>query len=262
MKKMKLGSYTPGTSLIHQLDPRTKLLSGLVVIIVILVDNSWPVLVLNTVLIFLVLYLSKISPKSVLHGVKWLWIIFAASFIAHCVCTQGEPWFSLGPLVVSKEGISRGLATFLRLLILYLCSTILTMTTSPMKLAGGLEALFAPLIYLRVPVNQFAMLITIALRFIPTLIEEAETITKAQKSRGAPFASPKKMVRLKTTLAVLIPLVVSSLQRATDLAVAMESRCYTGGPHHSRTKNLCFGRYDLVALAVTVVICISGTIVG
>lgn len=105
-----------------------------------------------------------------------------------------------------------------------------------MKLAGGLESLFAPLYRLKVPVNQFAMLITISLRFIPTLMEEAETITRAPKSRGAPFTSPQKIVRLKTSLAVLIPLLVGSLQRATDLATAMESRCYTGGPQHSRTK--------------------------
>ncbi|SFH10124.1 energy-coupling factor transport system permease protein [Desulfotomaculum arcticum] len=256
MKKIKLGSYTPGTSLIHQLDPRTKLLGGFAIIIAILVDNSWPVLTLNTVLIFTVIYLAKINLKSVLQGVKWLWLIFFLTFVVQCIYTQGEPLFSLGPVIVTREGVYRGVATFLRLLILYLSSTVLTMTTSPMKLAGGLEALFAPLNRLKVPVNQFAMLMTISLRFIPTLLEEAETITRAQKSRGAPFASPKKLVRLKTTLAVLIPLVVGSLQRATDLATAMESRCYTGGTHYSRTKNLRFGRRDLVALAITAVICI------
>ncbi len=256
MRRMKLGRYIPGTSLIHQLDPRTKLLGGLAIITAILVSSSWPVLILNTILIFVVIYLAEIDLASVFRGVKWLWIVFIMSFVAQCICVQGEPLFVLGPVVVTVEGLYRGLATFLRLLILFLCSTILTMTTSPMKLAGGLEALFAPLTHLRVPVNQFAMLVTISLRFIPTLIEEAETITRAQKSRGAPFTSPKKMVRLRTTLAVLIPLVVGSLQKATDLATAMESRCYTGGAHHSRTKNLHFGRHDLLALAITVMICI------
>ncbi|MCG9968818.1 energy-coupling factor transporter transmembrane protein EcfT [Pelotomaculum terephthalicicum JT] len=256
LRRMKLGKYVPGNSLIHRLDPRTKLLGGLIVVTAILVNYNWPVLLLNTGLIFMVIFLSEINLPSVLRGIKWLWIIFIFSFLAQCVYTQGNPLFSLGPLTVTIEGVYRGLATFLRLLILFLSSTILTMTTSPMKMAGGLEALFAPLTRLRVPVNQFAMLVTISLRFIPTLIEEAETVTKAQKSRGAPFASPKKLVRLKTLLAVLIPLVAGSLQRATDLAVAMESRCYTGGPHHSRTKNLRFGRRDLAALAITAAVSI------
>ncbi len=256
MKKMRLGSYTPGISLIHQLDPRTKLLGGLAIIVVILAEHNWAVLVSNTILIFGVLHLSQINLKSILFSLKWLWIIFFLSFAAQCVYTPGEPLFSLGPATVTGEGVCRGAATFLRLLILYLTSSILTMTTAPMKLAGGLEYLFAPLNRIRIPVNQFAMLTTIALRFIPTLLEEAETIIKAQKSRGAPFASPKKMVRLKASLAVLIPLVVGSLQRATDLATAMECRCYTGGPHHSRTKNLHFGRRDLAALAITAAVCV------
>ncbi|OQA07923.1 MAG: Energy-coupling factor transporter transmembrane protein EcfT [Firmicutes bacterium ADurb.Bin373] len=256
MKRMKLGRYMPGNSIIHQLDPRTKLLGWLAMVTAILVSYSWPVLLLNTGLIFLVIYLAQTSLSSVMRGVKWLWIIFIFSFVAQCVCTQGVHLFSLGPLTVTLEGVYRGLSTFLRLLILFLSSTILTMTTSPMKLAGGLEALLAPLARLGAPVNEFAMLITISLRFIPTLLEEAETITRAQKSRGAPFTSPKKLVRLKTTLAVLIPLVVGSLQRATDLAAAMESRCYTGGPHHSRTKKLRFCRYDVAALFVSIAVSI------
>lgn len=256
MKRMKLGRYMPGNSIIHQLDPRTKLLGWLAMVTAILVSYSWPVLLLNTGLIFLVIYLAQTSLSSVMRGVKWLWIIFIFSFVAQCIYTQGVPLFSLGPLTVTLEGVYRGLSTFLRLLILFLSSTILTMTTSPMKLAGGLEALLAPLARLGAPVNEFAMLITISLRFIPTLLEEAETITRAQKSRGAPFTSPKKLVRLKTTLAVLIPLVVGSLQRATDLAAAMESRCYTGGPHHSRTKKLRFCRYDVAALFVSIAVSI------
>ncbi|MDI9448558.1 MAG: energy-coupling factor transporter transmembrane component T [Bacillota bacterium] len=256
MKRTKLGRYIPGTSIIHQLDPRTKLLGWLAMVTAILVSYSWPVLLLNTALIFVVIYLAQTSLSSVMRGVKWLWLVFICSFLAQCICTQGAPLFNLGPLTVTVEGVYRGLSTFLRLLILFLSSTILTMTTSPMKLARGLEALLAPLARLGVPVNQFAMLITISLRFIPTLLEEAETITRAQKSRGAPFTSPKKLVRLKTSLAVLIPLVVGSLQRATDLATAMESRCYSGGPHHSRTRKLRFYRCDLAALCVSIAVSI------
>jgi energy-coupling factor transporter transmembrane protein EcfT len=223
MKRTKLGRYIPGTSIIHQLDPRTKLLGWLAMVTAILVSYSWPVLLLNTALIFVVIYLAQTSLSSVMRGVKWLWLVFICSFLAQCICTQGAPLFNLGPLTVTVEGVYRGLSTFLRLLILFLSSTILTMTTSPMKLARGLEALLAPLARLGVPVNQFAMLITISLRFIPTLLEEAETITRAQKSRGAPFTSPKKLVRLKTSLAVLIPLVMDT-KNVTNVAVSYDSR--------------------------------------
>lgn len=256
MKKLKLGGYIPGDTVIHRLDPRTKLLGGLAIIITILAVNSWPVFVLNAVLILLVIYLAKIDFKAVLHGVKWLWFIILFSFIFQCIYVKGSPLFVLGPLTITKEGLYLSVITFLRLFILYLSSTILTMTTSPMKLASGLEALFAPLRYLKVPVNQMAMLISISLRFIPTIIEEAEGITRAQKSRGAPVNSAKKLVRLQTSMAVLIPLVVGSLQRATDLATAMESRCYTGGPSYRRLKNLHLGRNDLLALVLISASCI------
>lgn len=256
MKKQKLGRYTPGDSLIHRLDPRTKLLGSLAIIITILVVNSWPVFVLNTVLILAAVYLAKIGFKLVLRSMKWLWIVIFLSFIFQCIYFKGIPLFRLGPVVVTKEGLNLGILTFLRLFILYLSSTILTMTTSPMKLAGGLEALFAPLNYIKVPVSKFAMLISISLRFIPTIIEEADKITSAQKSRGAPFNSPKKSVRLKTGMAVLIPLIVSSLQRATDLAIAMESRCYTGGPNYSRLQKLHLGRNDLFALVLITASCL------
>lgn len=208
-------------------------------------------LVLNALLIFVVLYLANIDGKAVIQGMKWLLILSILTLVFQCLYTEGEPLFSLGSLVVSKQGVSRGGTFFLRLLILYLSSSALTMTTSPLKMAGGLEALFAPLSHLRVPVNQFAMLLSISLRFISTLIEEAETITRAQKSRGAPFTSPQKIVRLKTGFSVLIPLIVGSLQRATDLATAMESRCYTGGSNHSRRKNLHFRRKYQLALVIT-----------
>jgi len=256
MKKLKLGEYLPGETLIHRLDPRTKLLGGLAIIITILAVNSWPVFVLNTVLILVVIYLAKIDFKAVLQGVKWLWMIILLSFIFQCIYVKGTPLLVLGPLIITREGLYLSVLTFLRLFILYLSSTILTMTTSPMKLASGLEALFAPLRSLKVPVNQLSMLISISLRFVPTIIEEAEMITRAQKSRGAPVNSAKKLIRFKTSMAVLIPLIVGSLKRATDLATAMESRCYTGGPSYSRLRKLRFGRSDLLALVIIAASCI------
>jgi energy-coupling factor transport system permease protein len=149
---------------------------------------------------------------------------------------------------VTQAGLDLAVSTVLRLLVLLLSSFLLTMTTSPIKLAAGLEWLLSPLRYLKVPVSQFAMLISVSLRFVPTIIEEAETISRAQRSRGAQLRSRNLLIRLKSATAVLVPLLAVSLQRASDLAVAMESRCYTGGANRSRVDKLCFQRRDRLAI--------------
>ncbi len=256
MKKMTLGQYLPGDSLIHRLDPRTKLIGCMAVIITILVNDHWLGLCIITLFIAMIIIMAKIDVRAVLRGVKWLWLLLTLTFFFQAILTEGDPLFHLGPMIFSQEGLSLGIITVLRLLILYLSSTILTMTTSSMKLAGGMEALLSPLSYLRIPVYQLAMLINVSLRFIPTIIEEAETISRAQKSRGAPFNSPKRSIQLRAALAVLIPLIAASLQRATDLAAAMESRCYTGGANQSRLKNLHYGTNDFMAFMLIVMVCI------
>lgn len=253
MKGMITGQYVMGHSLIHRLDPRTKLVGCFAIIIAaVLPSQQIPMLLLNLGFVIFVIYLSQVGVIRVLRGLRTLKILFLITFICQAFLSQGDPLWSWGGITITKQGIHLGISTFLRLVILYLSSSLLTMTTSTLKLAEGLESLLSPLTYLRLPVHQFAMVINISLRFIPTIIEEAEIITRAQKSRGARFDSGSLTMRVRTVLAVLIPLLAASLQRATDLALAMESRCYTGGRwNYSR---MVFTWKDRVVLGIVAVV--------
>jgi len=249
-KGLKLGQFVLGNSVIHQLDPRTKIIGCFAVIFSVLMNFKWYVILLNISIIMAAMFLSRVKIARVLRGLYKLRYLFLLSFAFQAVLTAGEPVFYLGGVSVTREGIALGTSTIFRLLILYLSSSLLTMTTSPLKLASGIESLLSPLHHLRVPVSQFSILVSTALRFIPTIIEEAEIITRAQKSRGAQFNSPHIITRLKSFLSVLVPLLAASLQRASDLAAAMESRCYTGGSSRIRTGSLRFKEKDGLAIGL------------
>ena len=252
MREMITGQYIMGDSIIHCLDPRTKLIGCLVLIVVAV----WPrqtitILLLILAFIIIVIYFAEVGVGRVLRGLRSLKLIFLLTFICQVFLTRGDPLWSWGSIVITRQGIDLGINTFLRLLILFLSASLLTMTTSTLKISAGLESLLSPLKYLRFPVQQFAMIINIALRFIPTITEEAEHIVQAQKSRGAQFDSGSLSIRLRTVMALLIPLLAASLQRATDLAWAMESRCYTSdGQNYSRVHKLHFAQRDLIAMGV------------
>lgn len=252
MQNMITGQYVRGDSIIHRLDPRSKLVGCLVIIIAAaLPDQPIPVLVLNTVFVTFLIQLSRLGVIKVLRGLKSLRILFLLTFLCQVFFTPGKPLWSWEGIVISQPGIELGIATFLRLVMLYLAASLLTMTTSYLKLSAGLESLLAPLAYLRFPVQQLAMIINISLRFIPVIIEELEIITSAQKSRGARLDSGPLLVRLRTIVAVFIPLLGASLQRANDLALAMESRCYTSDSHNRlHVKNLHFSWQDGMAMGV------------
>jgi energy-coupling factor transport system permease protein len=261
MKGMITGQYITGDSIIHRLDPRTKLTGCLALIIA----AAWPsqkitILLLNIGFIIFIIYLSQVGVVKVLRGLRNLRVLFLLTFVCQVFLTQGDPLWSWGGIAVTRQGIYLGISTFLRLVILYLGSSLLTMTTSTLKLSEGLESLLSPLTYLRFPVHQFAMIINVSLRFVPTIIEETEIITRAQKSRGAQFDSGPLTIRLKTALAVLIPLLATSLQRANDLALAMESRCYTGT--RTQVDSMGFTRKDGIALGVIIVIFILPVLYG
>lgn len=249
-KGLKMGQFVLGNSLIHQLDPRTKILGTLVIIFSILFNFKWYVIMFSAGVIILSMYLSQIKIPIILRSLYKLRYLLLLSFIFQAVLKDGTPLFYIGSIDVTREGIELGFNTVLRLLILYLSSTMLTMTTSPLKLASGMEALLSPLRYLRLPVHQFSMLISTSLRFIPTIIEESEIITRAQQSRGAQFNSPGLITKLKSFMPVLIPLLAASLQRASDLALAMESRCYTGGTNQIRLKGLRLRKRDGLAICL------------
>jgi energy-coupling factor transport system permease protein len=248
VKGLKMGQFVLGSSVIHRLDPRTKIIGCLVIILSTLINFQWYVIALNMAVIAAAFYFSKVKVAKIYHGLRKLRYILLLSFIFQSILTTGEPLFHLGVLKVTREGVDLGISTVFRLLILYMSSILLTTTTSPLKLASGIESLFSPLSYLKVPVHQFSMLISTSLRFIPTIIEEAEILTRAQRARGAQFNSPKMITRLKSFTAVLIPLLAASLQRANDLAIAMESRCYTGGTNRSRLDCLKFRLTDRLAI--------------
>lgn len=251
MKKAKglnLGQFVPGDSAVHRLDPRTKIIGCLVIIFSVLLNFSWYVILFNLAILWTIIILSRIKQSKIRQGLRKLRYLLLLSFIFQAVLTSGEPLFYLGSVSITREGINLGFSTIFRLMILYLSSSLLTMTTSPLKLASGVESLLSPFQYFRIPIHQFSMLISTSLRFIPTIIEEAEIVTRAQKSRGAPFNSPNIIIRLKSFTAVLIPLLAASLQRASDLAVAMESRCYTGGSNRIRIIGLRLGKEDKLAI--------------
>lgn len=253
MKNMIIGQYIRGDSVIHRLDPRTKLVACLLVII----GAAWPglqigVLLFNVAFLLLVIHLAGLRVINTLGGLKFLWRLFLLMFIVQALLTPGEAVFSWGIITITGAGLKSGFITFLRLTILFIASCLLTMTTSSLELAAGLESLLSPLNYLRLPVGPFAMIINMSLRFIPTILEEAETLARVQKSRGGQFDYGPLAKRLKTAVAVMIPLIGASIQRATDMALTMESRCYSasGGNQYQRRK-LGFTWKDVLALGLT-----------
>ncbi|OPX88838.1 MAG: Energy-coupling factor transporter transmembrane protein EcfT [Pelotomaculum sp. PtaB.Bin104] len=246
---LKMGQFVLGNSIIHRLDPRTKIIGCLLIIFSVLINFQWYVICLNVTILSAAFYFSGVKAAKILRGLRKLRYILLLSFIFQATLTTGELLFQLGVFKITREGVNLGLSTVFRLMILYMSSILLTTTTSPLRLASGIESLLSPLRYARIPVHQLSMLISTSLRFIPTIIEEAETLTRAQRSRGAQFNSPKVITRLRSFTAVLIPLLAASLQRANDLAIAMESRCYTGGMNRTRLSRLQYRLADRLSIA-------------
>ncbi|MFA6940984.1 MAG: energy-coupling factor transporter transmembrane component T [Clostridiaceae bacterium] len=250
MKGLKLGQYVKGNSIIHKLDPRTKLIYCLFIVSSTLINSNWIIILINICTLILVMFLSKINVFKFFRRIKSLVILFILTFIFQGILTQGEPIFHIGKIFFTKQGAYLGILTISRLLAIYLCSTVMTMTTSPMKLTSGLESLFSPLSKLHIPVNQLSVIIGISLRFIPTIIEETENVKCAQKSRGAQFESGSLYVKLKSIAAVLIPVLATSLQRANDLAAAMESRCFDSQSSSKINSGLQYKRNDIIVIVL------------
>lgn len=258
MKEIKLGQYIRGTSIIHKLDPRAKIIYCLFIVCSTIINSDWLIILVNICTLILAIILSKINIFKFFFRMKSLLLIFVFTLFFQAILTQGEQLFHIWKLSFTKEGIYQGILTIFRLMAIYLCSTILTMTTSPMNLIFGLEVLFSPLKKLHIPINQLAMIISIALRFMPTIIEEVDNIKCAQKSRGAQFESGNLLVRLQSVLAVLIPILANSLQRANDLAVAMESRCYDCKSSSKVSYNVPYKRMDIIVIGgviINLVVC-------
>ncbi|GIM29243.1 energy-coupling factor transporter transmembrane protein EcfT [Clostridium polyendosporum] len=250
MDMLKPGQYIKENSIVHNLDPRTKLIYCMFIASSTLINSNGLIILLNICTLILAMLLSWINIYKFFLRLKSLILLFVMTFIFQSILTDGEILFHIGTINFTKQGVYLGIITAFRFMAIYLCSTILTMTTSPMKLASGLESLFSPLVKLHIPVNQLSMMISISLRFIPTIIEETENIKCAQKSRGAQFESGSFFVKLKSMLAVVIPVLAASLQRANDLAIAMESRCYHGKSSSKIDTGLHYKRIDIIVIGV------------
>jgi energy-coupling factor transport system permease protein len=244
-----LGQFFPGFSPLHKLDPRTKIILAILFIVaVFLVNNPAGFLLLLLFVVFLVA-VSRISFKVVLRGIKPIIFVLIFTSLINLFMTvgEGDPLFKLWIIKIYKEGIIKAVFMSVRVILLIVgTSMFLTYTTSPIALTDGIESLLKPLKYIGVPVHLFAMMMTIALRFIPTLVEETEKIMNAQKSRGADFTSGGLIKRAKALVPILIPLFVSSFKRAEELATAMECRCYRGDVNRTKYIELKYKSVDLV----------------
>jgi len=247
---MTFGQYFPGNSFLHRLDPRMKIIGAILYIIVVfLAKNIGAFLFLTLFTLFLVLS-SGISLKVILKGLKPLIFIIAFTAVVNIFWTEGETkWVDFGIIQIYQEGVMFAVLMIVRVICMLAgTSVILTYTTTPLALTDGLERLIAPLGKIGIPTHDFSMMMTIALRFIPTLVEETDKIMKAQQARGVDFSSGGLMKRLRSFLPVLIPLFVSAFRRAEELAVAMECRCYRGGEGRTRMTQLTMHARDGVFL--------------
>ncbi len=251
LKDITLGQFFPGHSAIHRMDPRTKLILTMVYIVALFVAQNWISYSLMLVFLLVCVKISSIPPKSIVRGMKPLVFILIFTAILNIFYTDGGvELVRLGSLAITTEGLKRAFFMIWRILMLISGTFLLTYTTSPISLTDGLESLLSPLKKLHVPVHELAMMMSIALRFIPTLIEETDKIMSAQKARGADFETGSIIQRAKALVPILVPLFISAFRRADELATAMECRCYQGGEGRTKLKLLRFKRGDLVAFGV------------
>ena len=251
LSDITIGQYFPGTSVLHRLDPRTKICVLFLLIVAIFVFDQPAAYGILCLLTLGAMLISTVPLRTLIGSLKPLWWIILFTFFIHLFTTPGEELCHLWFFSLTWEGLSQGFFLCLRLVLLLLLSSLLTFTTSPLKLTDALEALLSPLKRVGVPAHELAMMMTIALRFVPTLIEETDKIMKAQQSRGADFVTGSILHRLKNVVPVLVPLFISAFRRADELAMAMEARCYHGGVGRTQMKPLHFSRLDYLTWAGT-----------
>lgn len=246
IRDITIGQYYPAPSVIHRLDPRVKLVGTLAFIITIFCINNLAGYVVATVALGCLIKLSKVPLKYMLKGLKAIFFILIFTSVLNLFLTPGTPVFEWKFIQITREGILMALKISVRLIYLILGSSIMTLTTTPNHLTDGLEKGLGPLKKIHVPVHEIAMMMSIALRFIPLLMDETDKIMKAQQARCADFESGNIFARAKSLVPVLVPLFISSFRRANDLAMAMEARCYNGDAGRTKMKPLKYCRRDYV----------------
>ena len=250
IRDITLGQYYQTTSRLHRLDPRVKLMGTMVYIISLFISQNIVCYALATTFLIVLIKLSKVPFRFIVRGMKAIFFIMLITVVFNLFLTTGRPLVQIWHLTITYEGLKNAAYTAVRLIYLILGSTLLTLTTTPNNLTDGLEKGLGFLRIFRLPVHEIAMMMSIALRFIPILLEETDKIIKAQEARGADFESGGMVRRVKAMVPLLVPLFVSAFRRANDLAMAMEARCYHGGEGRTKMKPLVYKAWDIRAYII------------
>lgn len=257
LKDITLGQYFPGNTIIHRMDPRAKLIFAICYIVALfLADFLYSYAILLFILVACVA-VSKIRPSAILNGLKPVVVIVVITGILNLFYTPGTPLWWFWIFTITKEGLWTAFFMIIRILMLITSTFLLTYTTSPIMLTDGLENLMGPLKKIKIPVHELSMMMSIALRFIPTLIEETDKIMSAQRARGADFDSGNLIQKAKALIPLLVPLFISAFRRADELAIAMECRCYHGGEGRTRLKVLKYRSSDIVTVFLGIALCVG-----
>ncbi len=262
LRDITLGQYFPGSSPIHRLDPRAKLLAMICYIVALFLGEWFATYALLLLVLAAVVKVSTVKPRALVRGLKPVVFILVFTAVLNIFYTPGEPLASFWIFTITKQGVLHAFFMVVRIIMLITCTFLLTYTTSPLALTDALESLLGPLKKIRVPVHELSMMMSIALRFIPTLIEETDKIMSAQKARGADFESGSLIQRAKALIPLLVPLFISAFRRADELATAMECRCYHGGEGRTRLRQLKYKGADYATLFLFLAITVGVGILG
>ncbi|WP_044914687.1 energy-coupling factor transporter transmembrane component T family protein [Butyrivibrio sp. WCE2006] len=262
LRDITLGQYYQTESVLHKLDPRVKITATLVYIVSLFVVDNFIGYAIAAAFLIMTVMLSNVPVKFIFKGMKAIFFLLLITMTFNLLLTPGEPIVKFWILSITKEGIKIAAMMGIRLVFLITGSSIMTLTTTPNQLTDGLEKLMNPLKVFHVPVHEISMMMSIALRFIPILMEETDKIMKAQMARGADFESGSVIQRAKSLIPLLVPLFISAFRRASDLAMAMEARCYRGGEGRTKMKPLIYHKNDFIAYAIIVAYLIIMIVIG
>ena len=250
IRDITLGQYYPANSVLHRLDPRVKLVGTLIFLITLFLGNNIIMYAIATLFLATVIKISKVPFKFMVKGLKAIVLLLMISVVFNLFLTPGDILVKIGILKITNQGLKIAIFMAVRLAYLIVGSSIMTLTTTPNDLTDGMEKGLSPLKYIKVPVHEISMMMSIALRFIPILIEETDKIMKAQMARGADFENGNLVKRAKAMIPVLVPLFISAFRRANELAMAMEARCYHGSEGRTKMKPLKYKKNDRIAYGV------------
>lgn len=258
MNSIIIGRYIPTGSFIHKMDPRGKMIIAISFLIIVFFANNWQSYLVLGAFVLLGVFLSKIPINHFIKGIAPLiWIILFTVALQIFFTTGGTPLFSIGPITIYQEGVINAVLIFFRFVLIITMSTLLTLSTQPLEITDALEFLLRPFSYIGVPVHSIALMLSIALRFVPTLLDEVTKIMNAQRARGMEFSEGSLLERMRKIVPVLIPLFVSSFNRAIELATAMEARGYRDGEGRTKYRKLEWRGYDTLAIGVFLLMCVA-----